>query len=287
MWAELPGCLLDAHFFRHRHLETAGRDFSKNFPVIIYEADSHLGREADDPIYYRRMSETSCPHRTFLRPFRHSRIKSEIVAKTQHKGISSLYCGIRSCIENRRLRICTPTKEDKMKVDTGHMVIHTEPEGAVCLMAAIKPSKSVACVISETVDRYLEVIRQSIPDLDGPEWVIVFDALGDKWLADESHAGRLVAKVIESVDLRMDDYNVSIYRDHIARTLFQQPFAGLMAVMELNQIFWSRGGTGVEELQEAVESDGADILLYAEYEKQYSQNQPTCLYYNDGSRRCT
>ena len=128
---------------------------------------------------------------------------------------------------------------------TTHMVIHIDPKGPVSRLASLKPGECQSRLMSEAAQRYLDPIRLSMPDFTGPEWMAVFDALGAEWVVDEFHAAVMVGWIMEGVDMFIEDAELTLDRERISRILFQQPFAGLMAVMVLNDLFWSRGN-GVE-----------------------------------------
>ena len=118
------------------------------------------------------------------------------------------------------------------------VAVPRSPDSAFQRLMTLKPDSTPSEIMRETTERYLDIVRQSLPDLDIYEWCCVIDALGAAWEADEPHASVFAEVVSAEIDERELDRKWELDGQALQDKILGLSFAQLMAVGEMTQAFW-------------------------------------------------
>lgn len=118
------------------------------------------------------------------------------------------------------------------------VAVPRSPDSAFQHWMSLKPNSTPSEIMRDTAERYLAVVRESLPDLDILQWCCVIDALGAVWRADDSYAWILAEVVSIEIDERDLDRKWSVDRQRLQDVIAGFSFAQLIAVGEMTQAFW-------------------------------------------------
>ena len=118
------------------------------------------------------------------------------------------------------------------------VAVPRHPDSAFQRWVSLKPGSTPSEIMRSNADRYLAVIRESMPDLSEWEWCCIIDALGADWEADERHASLVAGVVSMEIDERGVDRKWELDGRRLKDTLARLSFAEQMAVGEMTQLFW-------------------------------------------------
>ena len=121
---------------------------------------------------------------------------------------------------------------------TWTVVLPDDPDSMFQRLVRLNPQTEPSEILTDTVARYLALIRRSLPDLSVPEWCCVVDALGKGWEGSEVRVLRVDAEVSAAMDERDLDRQWSVDGQRLRHRLSQLPFEGKQAVGEVTEMFW-------------------------------------------------
>lgn len=101
--------------------------------------------------------------------------------------------------------------------------------------------RSASGVINAVADRYLEIVRRSLPVLSVGEWCLIFDSLNGVWHQDHAalYVGALTHGITDSIALDRLDQKWEVDGAALLRTLEQCSFCGRVAIVDAAERFWT------------------------------------------------
>lgn len=65
-----------------------------------------------------------------------------------------------------------------------------DPQAPINRLSEMKPGKPLSELMNETADRYMSMIKRSMPEFSTTGWRLIFDGLRHTWTADEHHTAQ-------------------------------------------------------------------------------------------------
>ncbi|WP_019022937.1 hypothetical protein [Thioalkalivibrio sp. ALE23] len=121
-----------------------------------------------------------------------------------------------------------------------------------------EPMRSTSGAINTAVDRYLEVVRRSMPAFQLNEWGLIFESLNGVWMQEGAGMieGSLKLGISDSISLDRLDQKWEVEGDALLAKLQALTYCQQVAVIDAAERFWSqpnRGSTLREEIALVVE----------------------------------
>jgi len=116
------------------------------------------------------------------------------------------------------------------------------------LLDGIDNLRSTSGTLSDVADRYMEICRRSRPGLSEAEWSCVVDALNGCWMGDASTVAVAWAEVADHINLNGADHAWDIDGPALITKLQSLDYAGLVAVVDVAERFWSREGASISDI---------------------------------------
>lgn len=101
--------------------------------------------------------------------------------------------------------------------------------------------RSVSALIGEAVDRYLEVVRKSVPDWSDAEWCLACDALNGTWIKQQAWmaAEMVVLELQDAVNVNGLDTKWAVDWPTFEAKLANLDLGAALAVFEVVERFWA------------------------------------------------
>lgn len=100
--------------------------------------------------------------------------------------------------------------------------------------------RSASGVINAVADRYLEIVRRSLPVLSTGEWCLIFDALNGVWSQDHAalYVGALAHRIHDHIALSQADKKWQVDAPVLMQKLGTYSFCQLTAIVDAAERFW-------------------------------------------------
>ena len=116
-----------------------------------------------------------------------------------------------------------------------------DPQAPVNRLSEMKPDKPLSELMNETADRYMSIIKRSMPEFTTTEWCLIFDALRPTWTADEHHTAQMPGEIAEAMSSDRLDRKWEIDGPRLKSRIDRLSYASRLAIGEMNEIFWNSG----------------------------------------------
>lgn len=113
--------------------------------------------------------------------------------------------------------------------------------------------RSVSGLINACADRYLEIVRRSMPTLRVEEWALIFDAMNGVWMQDQAGmiGGALSLGIRDSISLDGMDRKHEVDGDALVTKLDALTYCQQVAVVDAAEQFWAVPNEG-ETLRDTI-----------------------------------
>lgn len=113
--------------------------------------------------------------------------------------------------------------------------------------------RSVSGVLNACADRYLEIVRRSMPTLRVEEWALIFDSMNGVWMQDQAGmlGGALGLGIRDSISLDGLDKKHEVDGDALLAKLDALTYCQQVAVVDAAERFWAAPNEG-ETLRDTI-----------------------------------
>lgn len=101
--------------------------------------------------------------------------------------------------------------------------------------------RSASGVINAVADRYLEIVRRSMPVFGVGEWCLIFDSLKGIWAQDHAalYVGALTHGISDSIALDRIDHKWAVDGAALVDMIEQCSFCARVAIVDAAERFWA------------------------------------------------
>ena len=121
------------------------------------------------------------------------------------------------------------------------MNLPKDPQAPINRLSEMKPGKPLSELMNETADRYMSIIKRSMPEFTTTEWCLIFDALRRTWTADEHHTAQMPGEIAEAISSDRLDRKWEVDGPRLKSRIDRLSYASRLAMGEMNEIFWNSG----------------------------------------------
>ena len=118
------------------------------------------------------------------------------------------------------------------------VTIRKEPDSPLNIIDTLKTRLSTNEVVQQTIERYLQTIHRSAPDMSVNEWCLIFDTLTDSWTPDAARTSQMSTEITDAINKDRLDQKWSVDGNKLKNRIDRTSFAARMAIGEINEMFW-------------------------------------------------
>ena len=118
------------------------------------------------------------------------------------------------------------------------VAVPQDPDSPFQRWMALSPATTGGELLRQLAERYLSVVRRSVPELTEREWCVIFEVLGPSWTAGEYQSLRIGPAVAAAISGSEVDQKWGVNGQDLISRIAQLPYAGLVAVGEVTEAFW-------------------------------------------------
>ena len=114
--------------------------------------------------------------------------------------------------------------------------------------------RSTSGVLNAVADRYLEIVRRSLPTLTEGEWCLIWDSLNGVWAQDNAglYVPGIIMGVSDSISLDALDQKWSVDGKALLSKLHEMSFCNLVAIVDSAELFWADNAAEDENISDVV-----------------------------------